>query len=286
MVDFDSDTRVFFADRQDNDEIIEDSYELQSAARTATASSSTGPSVTTPTNARQIARADVLGLPFPCDLLVASTIRGVTDTDRAECFNDRMRALNVQNQFVATPQMTAAQIGAMWNQVVALGPNYRGVTPAVFTNAMAGPSTDLLNIAYDETEAVFADLSWDITEKLTLGFGMRTQTDTHLGTDQIRQEQAVWRPRPTYWSRSPGITRTTTCATRSAIRPSTPRSRARPVRQDAGSAVGAIPVHGRRDGLCHARRRLPARRHDDRAREHPRTQRGGCGDRRAAARYL
>ncbi len=29
MVDFDSDTRVFFADRQDNDEIIEDSYELQ-----------------------------------------------------------------------------------------------------------------------------------------------------------------------------------------------------------------------------------------------------------------
>ena len=31
MVDFDSDTRVFFADRQDNDEIIEDSYELQFA---------------------------------------------------------------------------------------------------------------------------------------------------------------------------------------------------------------------------------------------------------------
>ena len=50
------------------------------------------------------------GIPFTCDLLVASTIRGVTDADRAECFNNRMRALNVQNQFVATPQMTAAQI--------------------------------------------------------------------------------------------------------------------------------------------------------------------------------
>ena len=29
MVDFDSDSRVFFADRQDNDEIDEKSYELQ-----------------------------------------------------------------------------------------------------------------------------------------------------------------------------------------------------------------------------------------------------------------
>ena len=38
---------------------------------------------------------------------------------------------------------------------------------------MAGPSSDLLNISYDETEAVFADLSWDVTEKLTLGVGMR-----------------------------------------------------------------------------------------------------------------
>ena len=56
---------------------------------------------------------------------------------------------------------------------------------------MAGPSTDLLNIGYDETEAVFADLSWDITEKLTLGIGVRTQTDTHLGTDQVRHGPTV-----------------------------------------------------------------------------------------------
>ena len=192
MVDFDSDTRVFFADRQDNDEIIEDSYELQFGGTHGDREQFNW-TIGYYANERS-AKSRVptfSGVPFACDLLVASTIRGVTDSDRAECFNDRMRALNVQNQFVATPQMTAAQIGAMWNQVVALGPNYRGVTPAVFTNAMAGPSTDLLNIAYDETEAVFADLSWDITEKLTLGFGMRTQTDTHLGTDQIRHGAGV-----------------------------------------------------------------------------------------------
>ncbi len=90
--------------------------------------------------------------------------------------------------------MTAAQIsgapGSLWTQVIALNPNYRGVTPAVFANAMAGQSTDLLNIVYDETEALFADLSWNVTDKLTLAFGLRSQEDTHTrhGPDSARHD--------------------------------------------------------------------------------------------------
>lgn len=187
MVDFDSDSRVFFADRQDNDEVIEDSYELRIDGAHGDRGQFTW--VVGLYNNERSAKSRVptfSGIPFACDLIAASTIRGVTDTDRAGCFNNRMRALNLQSTFVATPQMTAAQIATMWTQVIGLAPNYRGVTPAVFSNAMAGPSTDLLNISYDETQAIFADLSWAVTDKLTLNVGMRQQEDKHLGTDQIR----------------------------------------------------------------------------------------------------
>jgi outer membrane receptor protein involved in Fe transport len=191
MVDFDSDSRVFFADRQDNDEIIEDSYELQFGGSHGSRDQFNWVVGFYANERSAKSRVPTFsGNPFACDLIAAATIRGVTIADRAECFNNRMRALNLQSQFVATPQMTAAQIsgapGSLWNQVIALNPNYRGVTPAVFANAMAGQSTDLLNIGYDETEAVFADLSWNVTDKLTLAFGLRSQEDTHLGTDQIR----------------------------------------------------------------------------------------------------
>jgi outer membrane receptor protein involved in Fe transport len=187
MVDFDSDSRVFFADRQDNDEIIEDSYELQLLGSHGDRDQFNWVFGVYASDRSAKSRVPTFGgTPFVCDIQAAGTIRGVTDPQRAECFNNRMRALNLQNQFVATPQMTAAQIAAMWTQVIALSPNHLGVTPAVFSNAMAGPSTDLLNIGYDETTAVFADLSWDITDKLTLGVGVRSQEDEHIGTDQIR----------------------------------------------------------------------------------------------------
>jgi outer membrane receptor protein involved in Fe transport len=187
MVDFDSDSRVFFADRQDNDEIIEDSYELQLLGSHGDRDQFSWVFGAYASDRSAKSRVPTFGgTPFICDIQAAATIRGTTDPQRAECFNNRMRALNLQNQFVATPQMTAAQIAAMWTQVIALSPNYLGVTPAVFTNSMAGPSTDLLNIGYDETTAVFADLSWAITDKLTLGIGARQQEDEHIGTDQIR----------------------------------------------------------------------------------------------------
>jgi iron complex outermembrane recepter protein len=191
MVDFDSDSRVFFADRQDNDEIIEDSYELQLLGSHGDREQFNwvfGVYASERSNKSRVPTFS--GVPFVCDLIAASTLRGVTVADRAECFNNRMHALNLQNQFVATPQMTAAQIsgppGSLWSQVIALNPNYLGVTAPVFQNAMASPSTDLLNLGYDETAAIFADLSWAITDELTLSVGARQQEDEHLGTDQVR----------------------------------------------------------------------------------------------------
>jgi outer membrane receptor protein involved in Fe transport len=189
MVDFDSDSRVWFADRQDNDEVIEDSYELQFGGTHGDRDQFNWVIGLFANERSTKTRVPTFsGIPFVCDLIAASTIRGVTDLDRANCFNDRMRAMNLQNTFVATPGMTAAQISQMWTQqVIPSNPNYLGVTPALFINAMAGPvSTDLLNIIYDETQALFADLSWDVTEKLTLGIGVRSQEDDHIGTDQIR----------------------------------------------------------------------------------------------------
>ena len=187
MVDFDSDSRVFFADRQDNDEIIEDSYELQLLGSHGDRDQFNWVFGFYASDRSTKSRVPTFGgNPFVCDLIAAADIRGVTVADRAECFNNRMRALNLQGSFVATPQMTPAQIQAMWAGVVALAPNYNGVTTAVFPNAMAGPSTDLLNIGLDETVATFADLSWDVTEQLTLGIGVRSQEDEHIGTDQVR----------------------------------------------------------------------------------------------------
>jgi outer membrane receptor protein involved in Fe transport len=189
MVDFDSDSRVFFADRQDNDEIVEDSYELQLLGSHGDRDQFSWVIGYYGSDRSAKSRVPTFGgNPFICDLpaFAAATIRGVTDTDRAECFNNRMRALNLQSTYVATPQMTAAQIAALWTTVIGTNPNYLGVTPAVFSNAMAGPSTDLLNIGYDETTAFFADLSWAITDQLTIGFGARQQEDEHIGTDQIR----------------------------------------------------------------------------------------------------
>ena len=114
MVDFDSDSRVFFADRQDNDEIIEDSYELQFGGTHGDREQFNWVIGYYANERSAKSRVPTFrACRSSCDLHgQRRRIRGVTDADRAECFNDRMRALNVQNQFVATPQMTAAQIQA------------------------------------------------------------------------------------------------------------------------------------------------------------------------------
>jgi outer membrane receptor protein involved in Fe transport len=201
MVQFDADSRVFLSDRQDNDEFDEQSYELQllgSHGDREQFSWVFGYYMSDRTTKSRFPTFH--GLPFVCDLLGQPAAagqapsladrRGVSISDRAQCFNNRMAAINQQANFVATPQMTAAQIQTMWNGI-AQNPaantiyNYNGVTPAILAG-LAGPNFDALDITDFETEALFADFSWAITEKLTVAVGARQQEDTNFGTSQIR----------------------------------------------------------------------------------------------------
>jgi outer membrane receptor protein involved in Fe transport len=200
MVDFDSDSRVYFADRQDNNEYIEDSLEMQligshgdrnqfswvfGAFANDRVTKSRFPTISAPT--------------MTCDILSFGAIekprRGVTIADEAMCFNNRMRALGLQNQFVATPVMTSAQIASMWTQASAQQPNLNGVTVGTMTS-LAANNAEVLDIGYDETSAIFADLNWSITDKLSIALGVRSQDDEHLGTDRILRadllEAAPW----------------------------------------------------------------------------------------------
>ena len=197
MVDFDSDSRVFFADRQDNDEIVEDSYELQLLGSHGDRSQFNwvvGYYVNDRTSKGRFPTYSAT--PFVCDLIPDAALRGVTIEDRASCFNARMRAVNLQSTYVATPAMTAAEIQAMWTEVLnVVRPNFNGVTAASLQQQV-GPNFEGINIGYDESTALFADLSWDVTERLTLAFGARSQEDKHIGTDLVRGanilERAPW----------------------------------------------------------------------------------------------
>ena len=180
MVQFDADSRVFLSDRQDNDEIDEQSYELQMLGSHGEREQFSWVFGYYASDRTTKARFPTFhGVPFICDLLgqpagpgQAPTVadrRGVTIADRAECFNNRMRAINQQANFVATPQMTAAQIQAMWDGIVQNPAantlyNYNGVTPGILAG-LAGPNFDALDITDFETEALFADFSWAITER-------------------------------------------------------------------------------------------------------------------------
>ena len=110
--------------------------------------------------------------------------RGVTDTDRVNCFNDRMRALGVQDQFVASAGDSAADIAALWRNVVALNPNNQGVTPSTISGSNA--NGDALNITEHEAEAFYGDLSWNITDSFALAVGVRRQEDRNLGQKRVR----------------------------------------------------------------------------------------------------
>jgi iron complex outermembrane recepter protein len=190
MVDFDSDSRVFFADRQDNDEVDEKSYELQLLGTHGDREQFNWVVGYYDSDRTLSSRVPTYhGIPFVCDLIANATLRGVTNADRATCFNNRMRAIG-QPQ-AATPDMTAAQIQTMWtaytnNPNANLLFNDRGVTPAVLAG-LNGPNTELIDITNFNTQALFADLSWRVTDKFTLGLGARSQEDDNGGgTYQIR----------------------------------------------------------------------------------------------------
>jgi outer membrane receptor protein involved in Fe transport len=192
MVDFDSDSRVFFADRQDNDDIEEQSYELQLLGSLGDREQFNW--VVGYYDSQRTIKSRVPtfhGVPFICDLLAAplQPLRGVTAADRAECFNNRMRALGQPE--TATPQMSPATIASMWSAYTGTPNasqvyNNRGVTPAVLAG-LVGPNTELIDITDFNTSAFFADFSWDVTERFTLGVGARSQEDDNGGgTYQIR----------------------------------------------------------------------------------------------------
>jgi outer membrane receptor protein involved in Fe transport len=187
MVDFDSDSRVFFADRQDNDEIDEQSYELQLLGTHDRFSWVVGYYSSDRTISSRVPTFH--GVPFICDLLATAAQRGVTNADRAECFNNRMRALGQPE--TATGAMTPAQIQAAWTAILntpnaSVVYNNRGVTPAVLAG-LTGPNTELIDITDFNTDALFADFSWEVTDKFTLGIGAREQEDDNGGgTYQIR----------------------------------------------------------------------------------------------------
>src|SRR5688572_7423116 len=117
MVDFDSDSRVFFADRQDNDEIDEQSYELQLLGTHGSDDQFSWVFGYYSSDRTIKSRVPTFhGVPFICDLLATAAQRGVTNADRAECFNNRMRALGQPE--TATPQMPAATIQAAWTAIL------------------------------------------------------------------------------------------------------------------------------------------------------------------------
>src|SRR5688572_13865595 len=197
MVDFDSDSRVFFADRQDNDEIDEQSYEVQLLGSFGSDDQFNWVLGYYDSQRTISSRVPTFhGVPFICDIMAPGAtqaqlqaLRGVTNADRAECFNNRMRALG-QPQ-TARPDMTAADIANLWSPYTTPSnplsqTNDRGVTPAALAG-LQGPNTDLIDITDFNTDAVFADLSWAMTDRLTLGLGARQQNDDNGGgTYQIR----------------------------------------------------------------------------------------------------
>lgn len=188
MVDFDSDSRVEFSNRQDNDWIEETSQEFQLIGNFGDNEQFSWVVGAYFWDNEDKGRSPTFSNPtLTCDFWRSSQTpdyRGVTDLDRVNCFNDRMRALGVENQFVAVAGDTAADIAAMWDQVRALNPNNQGVTPSTISGSNA--NTDSLDITEHEVDALYADLSWNITDKFTLALGARKQEDKNLGTNRVR----------------------------------------------------------------------------------------------------
>jgi iron complex outermembrane recepter protein len=187
MVDFDSDSRVSFADRQDNDWIREKSLELQLIGSHGNRNQfgwvvglfnqETDTRGRFPTIASERLNCDLWG---PAQNPAG---RGITNSDRVNCFNDRMRALNVDDQWQAQHGMDAAEISALWAEVVAANPNHLGVTP----QTLLGPvnaNDDQVSFNSFETTALFADVTWNITEQLTMAAGVRRQKDESAGLQQ------------------------------------------------------------------------------------------------------
>lgn len=118
-----------------------------------------------------------------CDLWqpIDKTQRGISTIQQASCFNLRARALGVTT-VSATPSSDFSATGLRNALNAAVNPATNGgVTPTQFSNAVATTS-DSLSIARPKTQAVFGDLTWRLTDQLTVAAGLRYSKDESDGT--------------------------------------------------------------------------------------------------------
>ncbi len=126
---------------------------------------------------------------FTCDAWAApdKVNRRITIDQEASCFNLRAKALGATD-LVANGNMTQGQIGALAqtlsNRFTATQPTYTGLDMSVFSNAV-GANSDTITIARPVSQAVFGDLTYRVTDKLTLAAGLRYSEDETNGTVSV-----------------------------------------------------------------------------------------------------
>jgi len=133
------------------------------------------------------ARTITWSLPeFTCDLWATGNLapRGVSLQDQVNCFNNRSRAVGASGTFLAGATTTRAQLTALNTAMVAARPNLNGVTPTVY-QSQVGSNNDNMTITEPETQAIFGDLTWRITDQLTAAFGLRYSEDESPGSIQV-----------------------------------------------------------------------------------------------------
>jgi iron complex outermembrane receptor protein len=133
---------------------------------------------------------------FTCDLWGADKqTRGISAGQEASCFNNRAQALGVLNTTVggqnmlANGAMSSTQIGALATILstrfsAANQPAANGLDMSVFSNAV-GANVDSVTIARPESRAVFGDITFHLTDKLTLAGGLRYSKDDSNGTINV-----------------------------------------------------------------------------------------------------
>jgi len=123
------------------------------------------------------------GIPeFTCDLWSAAnrTARNITLADQIGCYNNRARGLN-QDALQISAGSSAAQLTTAATALRNGNFNANGVTNTTFGNAV-GANGDTGSINRPETQAIFGDVTWRVTDQFTIAAGLRYSEDTSDGT--------------------------------------------------------------------------------------------------------
>ncbi len=132
------------------------------------------------------------GMPeFTCDMpgFADATARGVTTTDRLNCYNTRARALNrdaLQLNTARGTAPTAGELGLLTANSIGAQATALGVNPGVFAGAAAN-NADTGNLTEQTTKAIFGDVTWRLTDKLSVAAGLRYSEDENPGSISLRQ---------------------------------------------------------------------------------------------------